>query len=113
MVIQPGEFITVFGGGDPTGFSGKVLVASTGGLSLTNTGDAVHLLDRSGNLVDIYSFGSEGGKDESLMRVPDCTGDWMLASQAGLSVPFTPQRPNDGGAAVTPATWGSIKVLFK
>lgn len=113
MVIQPGEYITVFGGGDPAGFTGKVLVASTGGLSLTNTGDAVQLLDRSGNLVDIYSFGSEGGKDESLMRVPDCTGDWMLPSQAGLSVPFNPQEPNDGGASVTPTTWGGIKVLFK
>lgn len=113
MVVQPGEYVTVFGGGDPTGFTGKVLVASTGGISLTNTGDAVSLLDRSGNLVDIYSFGSEGGKDESLMRVPDCTGDWKLASEAGLTVPFTPQQPNGGGSAVTPTTWGGIKSLFK
>jgi hypothetical protein len=112
MVVSPGEYVTVFGGGSPAGFSGKVFTASTGGLSLTNTGDAVSVLDRSGEMVDIYTFASEANKDQSLVLSPDCTGQWMLASQAGLSVPFTPHRPNTP-AAVTPTTWGTIKVLFR
>jgi hypothetical protein len=113
MTIEPGEFVTVFGGGSPTGFAGLVFTASTGGLSLTNTGDVVSLLDRSGGLVDIFSFGSEGGRDESLMRVPDCDGEWMLASDGGLTVAFTPNAPNGGGTSLVPATWGSIKGLFR
>ncbi len=113
MVLAPGEFVTVFGGGAPTGFDGKVFTASTGGLSLTNAGDVVSLLDRSGALVDIQSFGGEGGKDQAMMRYPDCTGDWMLASEAGLTVAFTPQAANNGGSPVAPTTWGSIKGLFK
>lgn len=113
MVIGPGEFVTVFGGGSPAGFDGRVYTASTGGLSLTNTGDVVSLLDRSGGLVDINSFGSEGGKDQSLVRAPDCSGDWMLASEAGLTVAFTPQEPNGSGSAIMPSTWGNIKGLFR
>lgn len=113
MVVRPGEFVTVFGGGSPTGFAGKVFTASTGGLSLTNAGDVVSLLDRSGGLVDIYSFSSEAGRDQSLVRAPDCNGDWMLASDAGLTVAFTPQEPNGSGSAVSPSTWGSIKGLFR
>lgn len=113
MVVLPGEYVTVFGGGAPTGFAGKVSIASTGGLSLTNAGDAVSLLDRSGELVDIFSFGSQGGKDEALCRYPDCSGDWVLPSDVGIGRPFSPQQPNGGTSAVTPTTWGGIKSLFK
>jgi len=113
MVVSPGEYVTVFGGGAPSGFTGKVSIASTGGLSLTNAGDAVSLLDRSGELVDICSFGSQGGRDEALARYPDCSGDWVLPSDLGIGTPFSPQQPNDGTSAVAPTTWGGIKSLFK
>lgn len=113
MVVAPGEYVTVFGGGAPSGFAGKVLTASTGGLSLANTGDAVSLLDRSGELVDICSFGSEGGRDEALTRYPDCNGDWVLPSDVGLTRAFSPQEGNGGGTAVSPTTWGGLKSLFK
>ena len=113
MVVMPGEFVTVFGGGAPTGFSGKVFTASSGGLGLTNVGDVVSLLDRAGGLVDIHSYDGEGGKDQSMMLYPDCSGGWVLPSEAGLTVAFTPHEPNRAGSAVAPATWGSIKGLFK
>jgi hypothetical protein len=113
MVVAPGEFVTVFGGGSPTGFSGKVAIASSGGLSLTNAGDVVTLLDRAGGLVDICSFGGEGGRDQALIRYPDCGEEWMLPSEAGLSAAFTPNCSNGGGSAVSPSTWGGIKGLFK
>jgi hypothetical protein len=113
MIVNPGEFVTVFGGGSPTGFSGKVFTASSGGLGLANTGDVVSLVDAEASLVDIHSYGSEGGRDESLMRFPDCSDEWMQASDAGLEVAFSPQEPNSGGTATTTSTWGTIKALFK
>ena len=61
FVVSPGEFVTVFGGGTPTGFHGKVMTASSGGLSLANSGDVVSLSEPDASLVDIHSYGSEGG----------------------------------------------------
>jgi hypothetical protein len=113
FVVVPGEFVTVFGGGSPVGFVGKVFVASSGGLSLTNTGDNVVLSDEEGLLVDIHIYGTEGSRDESVMRYPDCGTDWMLPSEAGLEVPFTPHEPNDAMSSVTSSTWGGIKALYK
>jgi hypothetical protein len=113
FVLLPGEFLTVFGGGTPTGFLGKVVTASSGGLSLANTGDVVSLSDVEGSLVDIQSYGGEGGGDQSMIRYPDCSDTWMLCSEAGLEAYFTPQAPNDGQSAVTNSTWGTIKSMFK
>jgi hypothetical protein len=111
--VLPGEFLTVFGGGTPTGFDGTVMTASSGGLGLANSGDVLSLYDHEGSLVDIHSYGSEGGKDESMVRYPDCSDTWALCSEVGLEVPFTPQAPNDGHSAVTGSTWGTIKTLFE
>jgi hypothetical protein len=113
QVIAPQEFVTVFGGGTPYGFVGKVVTASSGGLGLANSGDVVYLLDRGGAVVDVHSYGSEGGKDESMIRYPDCSASWMRCSDAGLEVRFTPHEPNGPKSATTSSTWGSIKSLFK
>ncbi|MFC1510271.1 lamin tail domain-containing protein [Candidatus Omnitrophota bacterium] len=43
--------------------------ASSGGLSLNNTGDHLTLFDANGFLVDQMTFGREGGKDQSLARI--------------------------------------------
>jgi hypothetical protein len=111
--IAPGEFVTVFGGGAPTGFIGKVLTASTGGLGLANSGDVVYLLDETGAIVDVHSYGGEGGRDESMIRHPDCADVWMLCSDAGLETAFSPQEPNNGQSATDGSTWGNIKSLFE
>ncbi len=113
FIVAPGEFVTVFGGGTPTGFPGKVETATSGGLGLANTGDVISLGDAEGSLVDIHSYGSEGGDDESLIRYPDCSDAWTSCSEAGLDKAFTPQAPNDGESAVSSSTWGSIKSVFK
>jgi hypothetical protein len=110
---QPGELITVFGGGEPTGFLGQVFTASAGGLGLANSGDVVYLRDRSGAIVDVHAFGGEGGKDQSMIRYPDCTDAWMLCSEAGLETLFSPQQPNDGQSGVVGSRWGNIKALFE
>jgi hypothetical protein len=113
MIVQPGELVTVFGGGTPTGFAGKVFAASTGGLGLSNSGDVVSLSDDQGSLVDIHSYGGEGGDDQAIIRFPDCSDSWMLTSDAGLEAAFTPHMPNSSGSPAAPSTWGTIKALFR
>lgn len=112
-VIAPGELLTVFGGGEPVGFLGKVFTASSGGLGLANSGDVVYLLDGNGEIVDFHAYGAEGGRDEAMIRYPDCGDTWMLCSEAGLEAAFTPQESNAPQSAVSGTTWGNIKSLFE
>jgi hypothetical protein len=68
--------VVVFGGGNPTGQFGGVVVqrASSGALGLNNGGDTVTLRDQYGLYVTSHTYGSEGGDDTSLTRNPDITG---------------------------------------
>jgi hypothetical protein len=113
VVVSPGEFVTVFGGGVPTGFQGKVYTASTGGLGLANTGDDISLLDAGGGLADFHAYASEGGRDESMVRYPDCDDHWTLPSQFDYGEPFSPHEPNDPESSVASSTWGGIKALYR
>jgi hypothetical protein len=113
MIVDPGEFVTVFGGGNPTGFSGKVYTASTGSLGLANTGDAVSLLDAGAHLIDFHSYATEGGRDESMVCYPDCGDYWTLPSEYGDALPFSPHGPNDPQSGVAGSTWGGIKALYR
>ncbi len=67
--------IVIFAGGTPTGAFGSatVQVASSGQLSLNNTGDTV-TLKNGGTTIVTYTYGSEGNADQSLTRDPDLTG---------------------------------------
>ncbi|MCO5198361.1 MAG: lamin tail domain-containing protein [Anaerolineae bacterium] len=68
--------VVVFGGGTPTGtFGGSVVqTASSGALGLNNAGDTVTLLSPDMLTSIAYTYGSEGGNDQSLTRDPDITG---------------------------------------
>jgi uncharacterized protein (TIGR03437 family) len=75
--------VVIFGGGAPspsdTVFGGALtLKASTGGLSLSNTGGIVTLRDSSGAVANIFEYGGatglSGGANQSLTRSPDITG---------------------------------------
>ena len=79
-MLSPYECILVFGGGLPSGFSVLVEIASTGALSLNNSGDSVFLYDADDVLVDLVVYGAEAGKDQSLTRFPDGEGNFMLHS---------------------------------
>jgi uncharacterized repeat protein (TIGR01451 family) len=74
--------IVVFGGGTPTGaFGGSVVqTASTGTLGLNNSGDTVTLRNGPAGAPTVvtYTYGSEGGNDQSLTRSPDITGPTPL-----------------------------------
>ncbi len=80
-IIPPKEAVVVFGGGRPTGRFGNaaenkmVFTASTGGLSLANTGDAIRLEDAQSRVVQEIRFGAaEGGASQSINRSPDIDG---------------------------------------
>ena len=91
-LVPPFEAIVVFGGGSPKGEFGNasenrlVFAASTGGLSLGNTGDTIRLEDASGHVVQEVKYGSlEGGAGQSINRQPDANGA-VFALHTGVAL---------------------------
>jgi hypothetical protein len=89
--LPAGEAIVVFGGGnfdsaDPIFHCAQVVKASSGGLSLTNSGLTILLYDSSGNLITQFAYGGStglnGGNSQSLTRSPDITGNFVQHSTA-------------------------------
>ncbi|MCK4547060.1 MAG: lamin tail domain-containing protein [Candidatus Eisenbacteria sp.] len=113
VVLLPEGFVTVFGGGVPSGFGENVWVASSGRLALNNGGDQVTLVAVSGDTVDVVSYGSEGGHNESLILVPDGVGEWTRPSVEEWDWPFSPQEPNRGDTGAGGATWGRVKHQYR
>jgi Tol biopolymer transport system component len=105
--LQAGEPIVVFGGGslnasDPVFYCAQVVKASSGGLSLTNSGLTIVVRDASGNLVTQFSYGGASGlngdNDQSLTRLPDITGNFVqhLAATGAGNRRFSPGARVDG-----------------
>jgi len=98
-VLPPGCGILVFGGGIPTGNFGDsiVQVASSGRLYLLNTGETLELLSDLSLLITSATYGSDGGKDESLNRYPELTGPSFVlhSTMSGGSI-FSPGTRVDG-----------------
>ncbi|MEZ5064817.1 MAG: lamin tail domain-containing protein [bacterium] len=113
LVLPVGAYYVVFGGGTPTGIPSGVEVASTGGLSLNNSGEEVQLVGPDALPRDVHAWGSEGNADQSMIRLPDGTGDWTRPGDEGLPDPFTPGRPNSGTTSIAAETWGGIKALYR
>jgi hypothetical protein len=79
-VLAAGSRAVLFGGGSPSGVPGAVF-ADDGkiGRGLTNSGDTVYLIDPVGpDTLARAVFGSEGGKNQSLVREPDGRGAFVL-----------------------------------
>lgn len=96
-ILPANSFITVFGGGTPVNINGIVQVAGTGTLGLNNGGDTVILKNVSDVVVVEYSYGSEGGNNQSLAREPDFTGMFVQhLSHSTNPVAFSPGERNDG-----------------
>ncbi|UWX53943.1 lamin tail domain-containing protein [Maribacter litopenaei] len=96
----------IFGGGTPTGQFGGMAVqtASSGFLGLNNGGDTVILSDDEATVIATYTYGSEGGNDQSLTLVPDGTGTEPLVPHSTATgsggTPFSPGTRVDGTAFV-------------
>ena len=109
-VVPAGASVTLFGGGSPTGIPGLVFV-SDAGLGLNNSGDTVTILDDAEQLVDFFSYGAEGGQNQSLTRSPDVIGCFVLHSDAAPDAAlFSPGSRTDGTPFVVPLP--SALVLF-
>lgn len=111
-VLEAYSPILVFGGGAPT-FDGSsqvlndainhlsinIQTASTGLLSLKNTGDTIFLYDQYLNLVDSFTYGQEGGKAQSMTLNPEMVGPSHVlhstATGSGGSI-FSPGTMADG-----------------
>src|SRR5258707_984924 len=102
-----GESMVVFGGGTfnlnhPLFGCAQVVKASSGGVSLSNSGLTILLRDGSGNLITHFAYGGStglnGGNAQSLTRSPDIDGSFVLHTttagarrfSAGLKVDGTP-----------------------
>ncbi|MEM9887574.1 MAG: lamin tail domain-containing protein [Bacteroidota bacterium] len=106
-IVPAGVAITVFGGGTPTGIAGVVQTASTGFLGLSNSGDDITIRTApsggvfrlSGELIAAtFSYGSEGGQDQSLARSPNQTGPFVQHTTIlNNPVNFSPGQNNDDG----------------
>ena len=100
--MPAGCAVVVFEGGVPTGdFGGvQVFTATNGSLQLNNGRDTVTLTSNAVQVVDEYTFGSEGGKDQSITRDPDITGGFVKHSEATGSAGalFSPGTKIDGSA---------------
>ena len=96
--VPSGGFFVVFGGGSPSGFA-RATIASTGTLSLNNSGDSVVLRDATAALIDSFTYGSEGGADVSLTRAPDGSGAFVKHTTVSTSR-FSPGTTIDGRSAL-------------
>jgi uncharacterized repeat protein (TIGR01451 family) len=111
-IVTARTALVVFGGGapnpsDPVFGGALILKASTGGLSLSNTGGIVTLRDSSGAVANIFEYGGatglSGGANQSLTRAPDIAGAFTghgTATGAGGRL-FSPGTRVDGTPFVT------------
>jgi uncharacterized protein (TIGR03437 family) len=102
-IINAHDALVIFGGGSfnpnhPSFGGAQVLAASTGGLSLTNTGLTILLRDAAGHLITEFSYGGSTGLDgnanQSLTRSPDIFGNYILHTMSAGA----------GGRAYSPGT---------
>lgn len=96
--LGPSDYLVVFAGGTPTGFSGQVVTASSGALGLNNAGDQVVLKNAQGQVVDQVAYGAQANQDQSLTRFPEGIGPFLLhqdISSQGLL--FSPGADPEGG----------------
>ncbi len=91
--VPSGGSVVVFGGGSPVGIPG--IVQTTTSLSLNNTGDDVILKDGANNIIDSYTYGSEGNNDQSIAREPDISGNFVKHNDITTNpVNFSPGESN-------------------
>ena len=103
-----GTAIVIFGGGalnatNPVFGGAQVVKASSGGLSLVNSGGVITLRNKSSEIVTSVAYGTSLGlradQNQSLTRAPDVTGPFSLHSAASDRA-FSPGTQIDGAAFV-------------
>ena len=90
-IIEPGSYVVLFGGGDPSGFTVPVYTDDgTIGDGLTDTGESIHLIDDHGSEA-AFLFQSTWPDDQSLVRVPPDSSALVPHKTASpTEAPFSP-----------------------
>jgi hypothetical protein len=113
-VLQPQEAIVVFGGGTPrldgtavnpaswcvdVGPMVDVVTATGGATGFNNSGDTVTLAGPNGTVLDSYTYGGEGGDNQSLVRQPELKYTQMVhhLTALGAKEPWSPGTFANGG----------------
>jgi len=108
-ILANNTSIVVFGGGTPTGIPGLSQTASTGTLGLNNDGDDVIIKNASDVTVVSYTYGAEGGDNQSIARDPDFTGSFVKHSTITENpVDFSPGYMNAASDTPLPITLTSF-----
>ena len=94
-LIAPGEYVVLFGGGTPEGFTGKVFTDDgTLGGGLANAGDEVYLIDPAGPDTIAHVIYERWDTDESYVRWPEGSGGFVPhTSIDAKESPFSPGGP--------------------
>ncbi len=102
-IVPPGGVYVLFGGGNPSGDFGsaEVGVSTTGNMNLNNADDNIYIFDLDGNLFLFFSTQGEGagldfGADQSVTRMPDINGDFVLHTTANPDLNYSPGKKSDG-----------------
>ena len=93
-VIEPGSYVVLFGGGNPTGFTVPVYTDTDNGKigrnGLRNSGEKILLIDHNGHEIDVVSHDKWPTK-QSLVRNPSDGGAWIRHKTAStIKAPFSP-----------------------
>ena len=90
-VIEPGSYVVLFGGGNPSGFTIPVYTDDgTIGDGLTDTGESIHLINKHGDEVTSL-FQSTWPDDQSLVRTsPDSSALVPHKTVSHTEAPFSP-----------------------
>ena len=95
-IIEPGSYVVLFGGGNPSGFTVPVYTDDGRiGNGLTNKGEDIQLTDDTGAEIAIVSHGT-WPKDQSIVRnPPDSEAFVPHKTVSPTDVPFSPGRATD------------------
>ncbi|MDE2812966.1 MAG: lamin tail domain-containing protein [Gemmatimonadota bacterium] len=90
-VIEPGSYVVLFGGGNPTGFTVPVYIDDGRiGNGLTGKGEDIHLIDDTGDTVAVVSHTPWPSK-QSLVRHPPDGDEWVAHKTAStIKALFSP-----------------------
>ncbi|MEE9408768.1 MAG: lamin tail domain-containing protein [Polaribacter sp.] len=114
-IIPANQTIIIFGGGEVRGVSGLTQIASTGLLSLNNSGDTITIKNASAVVISTTTYGGDANDNQSIARSPDFTGNFVKHTTLTGGLNFSPGKDNTDGVTpfTTLITWnGSGSVVW-
>ncbi|MCA9403761.1 MAG: lamin tail domain-containing protein [Candidatus Omnitrophica bacterium] len=113
VVLDPYQYLVVFGAGSPDLPGIQAFTSSTGSLSLNNTVDSVSLFNAAGVLIDSVTYDDLAAQDQSIVRAPGGNGEFVLHTDVSPAI-FSPGEgpvPQQPTAAV-PEPVSAVSLLL-